>query len=161
MVRDVFEEMMRFDAMLFEPQIPFTFSQNVTLEMNLRDLCQEFNYTSDEDEEEPPLTKCFTTGRPIDFLYVKETDSFKVADYPSDGHLLFKVRTGKGDPEIYTTFYNLPVDRIFGGTYPEEVEQDFMTGENDILYAKVATYTMFLDQTRNPELTDEFYELYE
>lgn len=50
---------------------------------------------------------------------------------------------------------------MFGGRYPDEIDQDFITGENDLLFAKSATFAMFLDRERNPEIDDDWYDLWE
>lgn len=58
----------------------------------------------------------------MDFVYLKETEEYDLDRFETDTHLLFKVRTGKGDPEIYSMFYNLYPGLIFGGSYPEEID---------------------------------------
>jgi hypothetical protein len=42
-------------------------------------------------------------------------------DYPTDAHLLYKVRSGKGDPKIFFGYSTLFVEQIFAGTYPTTV----------------------------------------
>jgi hypothetical protein len=81
--------------------------------------------------------------------------------FETDTHLLFKVRTGKGDPKIYKTFYNLYPDLIFGGTYPEEITQDVFTGENDIVFAKATLFVYFLDLGRDDNFDEDWYPAWE
>lgn len=107
------------------------------------------------------MTKCWSTGRPIDFVYKKKSDRYELERYKSDTHLLHKIRSGKGDREIYKIGYNLNPDMIFGGTYPKEIEQDFFTGENDIIFARAAIFIYFIEVGRNPQIEDKFYEKYE
>jgi len=121
------------------------------------DFCRQFNYTNidceDEDsdtydEEEClniangeipwPGPKCFMTQKPLDFVYIKEDDAYRLDLYESDAHLLYKVRTGKGDPNIYTAFTSIFPNLFFAGTFPEDVETNFLTGENDVLTARAS-----------------------
>jgi len=46
-------------------------------------------------------------------------------------------------------FKNIYVELIFGGTLPEEPDQDSITGDNDIFSAEAATFTYFIDRERN------------
>lgn len=72
--------------------------------LNFFDICSNFNISSNEDSDDSDdvLTKCYSTQKPLDFIYYKGSDSYELERFPSDTHLLFKVRTGKGDPAIYT-----------------------------------------------------------
>ena len=78
--------------------------------------------------------------------------------------LLEKVRTGKGDPEIYTESLNIYVKNIFGGylsrTRQLMIYQDPYTGENDIRQAKAAMYTYQVDMSRN-NYPEELYLIWE
>ena len=42
-----------------------------------------------------------------------------------------------------------------GGTVPDEIEQDFFTGENDLSFAAATSSTMLLDIKRNENFTEE------
>jgi hypothetical protein len=94
-------------------------------------------------------------------VYLKNDDIYDLDRFESDTHLLFKVRTGKGDPEIYKMFYNLYPDLMFGGTYPEEITQDTATGENDVVFAKATIYVYFIDLGRTDNFEDEWYQQWE
>jgi len=96
------------------------------------------------------------SGRPIDFVYVKDTDSFDLTRFPTDAHLLHKIRTGKGDKDIYKR-RNLYVDQIFSGTYPEETDQDSKTGENDIVFAMATNFVYVIDLGRDDSFEKEWY----
>lgn len=74
--------------------------------------------------------------KPIDFVYVKQFNNYLLSTYPTDTHLLAKVRTGKGDPLIYTGMRNILINVVYFGTNPTSVEQNFITGTNDLLSAK-------------------------
>ena len=52
---------------------------------------------------------------PLDFIYERYTDSYNLEKYYTSQDLLEKVRTGKGDPEIYTELLNIYVENFFGG----------------------------------------------
>lgn len=84
-----------------------------------------------------------------------------MAKYGSSQDLLEKVRTGKGDPEIYTEMINLHVKNIFGGSLSRtrtlKIKQNIVTGENDIRQAKAAQYTYLIDMLRHPEYDSEVY----
>ena len=84
-----------------------------------------------------------------------------MSSYSDNNDLLKKIQTGKGDEEIYTRFVNLYPDLFFFGTIPEEIDQDSITGKNDIKIAKAATWTYLTDTGRNPDYEDPMYEYYE
>ena len=81
--------------------------------------------------------------------------------YSTSQELLEKVRTGKGDPDIYTSFEHLYVENFFGGTLSrsrvETIKQDSYTGENDIRQAKAAMYSYLIDMERNPDYSEAVY----
>lgn len=71
-------------------------------------------------------------------MYVKEDDAYRMDLYESDAHLLYKVRTGKGDPNIYTAFKSIYPNLFLAGTYPEDLDTNFFTGENDVITARAS-----------------------
>ena len=97
-----------------------------------------------------PGPKCAFGKRPLDFIYEKEKDAYNLDFYETDSHLLYKVRSGKGDPNIYTGFSSISINSFFGGTIPDKLELDFVTGENDILNARASKYGCRTDGDRNP-----------
>ena len=140
--------------------------------IGLADVCTQFNLTIDEDDEnkqfgytprKEPGPKCKVTQRPLDFVYEKYNDTYNITEarFKDDTELLELIQTGKGDPEIYTGFQNLYVDYFLGGTNPVEVEQNLVTGRNDIQTAKATYFTSIVDQNRNPEYTEDMYSLLE
>ena len=74
--------------------------------------------------------------------------------YADDDELLEKIQSGKGDEDIYTMFINLYPDLFLGGTVPEEIEQDTITGENDVALAKATLWTYLIDEGRNANFTE-------
>ena len=125
--------MIEYDQMFYNVTLNEYFL-NETLtdgrDYTFKDFCKEFNYTySGDPEDEPeedeyvwPGAKCFATQKPIDFVYVKHDDAYRMDLYDNDAELLYKVRTGKGDPNIYTTYYSLFINLIFAATSPDEVD---------------------------------------
>jgi len=104
----------------------------------------------DEDGNIKVGEKCFSASRPLDFIYELEGDIYNMTAYEDDKELLKKIQTGKGDEEIYGRFRSIFVENMFGGTEPEEVDQDTFTGKNDIKRAKAALYFHFYDLERMP-----------
>lgn len=136
-----------------------------------KDLCVQFNYTNiecddvndatyDEDEcleiangKVPwPGPQCSSTQKPLDFVYVKQTNNYRLDPYESDAHLLYKVRTGKGDPNIYGAYKSIIPSLFFAGSFPETIESDYKSGENDVLTARASRFITFADGDRHPEL---------
>ncbi len=77
--------------------------------------------------------------KPTDFIYERKDDKHHLEKYETDLDLIAKVQSGKGDATF--VFYgkrNLFVEKIFAGTIPAEVEQDYDTGKNDLYAAKMA-----------------------
>lgn len=105
----------------------------------------------------PLYPKCFSTQKPLDFIYEKYNDTYNLSRYDDDQELLEKVQSGKGDEDIYTTFINLYPEIIFGGYLPLELDQDTFTGECDITFAEAALYSYLIDEGRNPEYLEEMY----
>jgi hypothetical protein len=167
--RDVFQEYIDFDKIIHDVYLEDDYIVDLKEEgltgrkIYLKDICQQFNFTYDEDDEDavilPP--KCLVTGRPIDFVYLKDEDIYDLDRFETDAHLLFKVRTGKGDPKTYKMFYNLYPELIFGGTYPEEITQDIATGKNDIVFAKATLFVYFIDLGRDDNFEEEWYVAWE
>ena len=79
--------------------------------------------------------------------------------------MLEKVRTGKGDPEIYTEFINLYIDNIFGGSLSRtrelKIKQNSISGANDLRQAKAAKYSYFIDMLRHPDYDTDVYMKWE
>ena len=106
--------------------VPINGTVNATQVRNITfaDICTQFNYTKfddkDNDEYIPPPV-CQSSPKPLDFIYIKQNDRYKLEDYPTDAHLLYKVRSGKGDPKIYFGYSSLYIDIMFAGTYPSKI----------------------------------------
>ena len=89
----------------------------------------------------------------MDFVYERWNDTYNISRYDTDKELVEKIQTGKGDENLYT-WQNIYVN-IFGGTTPKDVDQNFITGVNDLEYAKAATITYILETTR-ANVTDKW-----
>jgi len=148
--------MERFEEVLYSMKLPYDYLgiNNMTNytgpEMvGLADLCKEFNLTTEEEDEDLeegcdpdkpydcPVKlkpKCFMTGKPLDFVYERFNDTYNISRYDSDKELVDKIKTGKGDKYLYT-WRSLVIDGIFGGTQPKNVDQDPLSGKNDLEYA--------------------------
>ena len=68
-------------------------------------------------------------------MYERWNDTYNISRYDSDKELVDKIKTGKGDEFLYE-WQILYIDQIYGGTQPETVDQDFITGRNDLEFAK-------------------------
>lgn len=89
--------------------------------LKFADICKQFNFTKfDENDKEEyiPPPACSSSQKPLDFIFVKQDNSYHLSDYATDAHLLHKVRTGKGDPKIFYGFNSMFINLIFAGTYP-------------------------------------------
>lgn len=131
--------------------------------IGLGDLCELYNVTTEEMDEDLeddcdedkeygcPVKlkpKCFSTPRPLDFVYERWNDTYNISRYDNDQELIDKIQTGKGDPYLYKNFRIIFLDTMLGGTTPEEPDQDTFTGVNDIEYAKAAKVYWVLDTDR-------------
>ena len=55
------------------------------------------------------------------------------------------MQTGKGDETfVYYGYHNIFVQLVFAGVVPSEIEQDFLTGKNNLYSARAARYTYYL-----------------
>ena len=101
---------------------------------------------------EPIEEKCKATGRPLDFIYDRKTDSYDIESFPTELDLIRRVQSGKGDKNyMYYGDKILFTEIIFAGTVPEEPVQDYVTGKNDIYRAKSARWVYQFD---NKKLAD-------
>jgi hypothetical protein len=88
------------------------------------------------------------TPRPLDFVYERFNDTFNISRYDSDKELIDKIKTGKGDPYLYK-YQTIKIDSAFGGTQPVNVDQDPLSGKNDLEIAVAAQMTILLDTERS------------
>ena len=90
--------------------------------------------------------KCVTSAKPIDFIYMRKDDEFNIDEYESNNELIAKVQTGKGDETfIHYGYNNIYVQLVFAGSIPPILEQDLISGKNNLFSARAARYTYFLD----------------
>ena len=60
---------------------------------------------------------------PLDFVFEKNSNSYRLDKYFTDGQLLTKVQTGKGDPNIYKGNKFLFLESFLAETEPATVQQ--------------------------------------
>ena len=95
----------------------------------------------------PRKPRCYTTPKPLDFVYEVQTDSWNIDRYSNDRELVAKIQTGKGDERfIYDEFYkNIYIQIFFAGMTPDNEEQDLIFGDSSVTGALVARYFYQLD----------------
>ena len=71
------------------------------------------------DDDDDTFNKCVTSEMPLDFIYEKESNSYRLDLYETDEQLIAKVQTGKGDPSLYAGADYLYIDGMFASTEPE------------------------------------------
>jgi len=59
---------------------------------------------------------------PLDFIYERESNSYRLDRYESDEELVSKVQTGKGDLSLFAGTKYLFIDGMFADTVPNEVD---------------------------------------
>ena len=91
--------------------------------------------------------KCTTTFRPLDFVYERFNDTYNISRYDDDKELVDKIKTGKGDKYLYDWLI-INVEKVFGGRTPDDPDQNLLTGENDLEYARAARVVWVLDPDR-------------
>ena len=73
------------------------------------------------------------TAKPIDFVYDSETDSYDLSRYSSDADILKALQQGRTERTIFKNTDNIIfVNQIFGGTFPEVLYQNPVTGRNNM-----------------------------
>ena len=92
----------------------------------------------------PAVNRCFTTQRPLDFIYDRKLNKYDFNRYKNDDKLVQKVRTGKGDKTyLYNGLgKNLFIESFLGGTTPSIPEQDYIYGDNDLTSAKACRFQL-------------------
>ena len=72
-------------------------------------------------------------AKPIDFVYDSETDSYDLSRYSSDADILEALQQGRTESTIFKNTDNIIfVNQIFGGTFPEVLYQNPVTGRNNM-----------------------------
>ena len=167
-------EMVDFEDFLYSIKLPYNQTlgtakkpndvSNYTgpAELGLYDLCELRNITTEEmdedleedcDQDDPydcPVKlkpKCTTTFRPLDFVYERFNDTYNISRYDDDKELVDKIKTGKGDEYLYDWLI-INVEKVFGGRTPDDPDQNLLTGENDLEYARAARVVWVLDPDR-------------
>ena len=91
---------------------------------------------------------CYSSPKPIDFIYERRYDKFNIEGYQTDQELLEKIQTGKGDITVLELgarrIETIYIDTFFSGTTPESPDQDLITGSNNLLEAKAARFSWSL-----------------
>ena len=128
--------------------------------VTFRDICKMIPFGVPGTNE--IVIKCFNTGSPISFIYELATDSYPLQKYNPNAsefeqNLFEKIKLGKTEPSAVLT-----VSNFLAATVPENVVQDEETGIiEDISKAKVASWSMFIENARNEDIDESFYEVWE
>ena len=71
------------------------------------------------------VKRCAQSQSLLDFVYDLESNSYLI-DGLSQGDYINRIRTGKGDPQIYSNFNSfIDLDKILGEpTYPKSSDDD-------------------------------------
>ena len=73
------------------------------------------------------------TAKPIDFVYDFETDSYDLSRFSSDADILEVLQQGRTESTIFKNTDDIIfVNQIFGGTFPEVLYQNPVTGRNNM-----------------------------
>jgi len=62
------------------------------------------------------------SAMPLDFIFEKSSNSYRLDVYDSDEKLVEKVRTGKGDLELFKSNKFLFLEGFLAATEPEQIE---------------------------------------
>lgn len=128
--------------------------------VTFRDICKMIPFLVPGTNE--IVNKCLNTGSPIGFIYELATDSYPLQKYNPNASefeqdLFEKIKLGKTEPSAVLT-----VSNFLAATVPENVVQDEETGIiEDISKAKVASWSMFIENARNEDIDESFYEVWE
>ena len=73
------------------------------------------------------------TAKPIDFVYDFETDSYDLSRFSSDADILEVLQQGRTESTIFKNTDDIIfVNQIFGGTFPDVLYQNPVTGRNNM-----------------------------
>ena len=110
------------------------------------------------------VKRCMNSHMPLDFIYEKSSNSYRLDLYDTDEKLLQKVRTGKGDPSIFKGSKFLYLEGFLAEIEPKDDFKQQLNpnpinpvGENNLDKAKVARYSYFIDPDRNKEVAGNAY----
>ena len=98
------------------------------------------------------------TAKPIDFVYDFETDSYDLSRFSSDADILEVLQQGRTESTIFKNTDDIIfVNQIFGGTFPEVLHQNPVTGRNNIQSATAALYQFhaWTDYIQRPKFRDD------
>ena len=130
---------------------------------SFKDICLQAELKANDGTS---LAKCVNSAMPLDFVYEKSSNSYRLDQYNTDQKLLEKVRTGKGDPEIYQGNNFLFLDGFLADTEPTVLTQQSSPnpssasnelGTNNLERARVTRYSYFIDPGRNTNLSEQAY----
>ena len=89
---------------------------------------------------------CFLGLHPLNFIYDRKSNSFRLDGFKTDDDLVKRVQTGKGDAVFIhgDLGNNIFIEALFGGTSPKIPKQDYVYGDNDLKSAKAYRYKVVL-----------------
>jgi hypothetical protein len=93
-------------------------------------------------------------------IYEEDSGEYNITRYKTNSRLLAKIQTGKGDPDVYGLKSYFKLDRILGGTKPENVRVD-RSGSNDIERAMATRFGYAYDRVRYRGLSRGVYYEFE
>jgi len=129
-----------------------------------QDICKLETLDDDELEgsagEPPKVPLCRRGTNLLDMIYEENSGEYNMTRYKTNGKLLAKIQTGKGDPDVYGLQAYFKLDRILGGTKPENVRVD-RSGSNDIERAMATRFAFSYDRERYRGLSRRVYYEFE
>lgn len=123
---------------------------------SLIDICLNRSYQLPNGQA---VERCFSfNSMLIDFVYELSTDSYPIEKYATNEDLLKKIKQGRSDPP----YIIMPAGNFLAETTPADIKQDFETGLiEDISTAEATTWSVFIKNSRNEDIDESFYEVWE
>ena len=69
-----------------------------------KDICSLETIDSDDETDSDGnkrLPLCQRFGNPLSFVYEEDSGTYNLTDFDTNGRLISRIRTGKGDPDLY------------------------------------------------------------
>ena len=98
----------------------------------------------DESDEINFHKLCKRTVSPLDFVYNEDTGEYDLTPYNSDEELLKSIQSGHRQHSTSPIY----LESFIGGAEPSDFEQDTRTGQSNIVGAKAAIVTYYIEMWR-------------